>query len=571
VKSVKGHLYLSIRGGTFYFRRRVPTDCRDAFPQGEFYTVSLKTTSLQEARKRLARHVVQFDEIVERARTSPPPAGSSADTANQGPSYSREAVKLKLHSWLLEQLNDGDWEVPDATDLMGWTETSDRSDEELVNAALEAQVDRAERELRTGAFGPTVLAHASVLLSSLGAPEFAADHRSKDFRFAVREVALTRLELAKQRHALLGGSGKVVFNTSRFGDEALDRLQRATSITLREAGEEYLRRKSPSQAVSTRENYARKFELFYDCLGGDLPVADITRKQLSEMRDSVLRQLPASFRLRYPDKSPEEAVALGRKDGAPTLAAKTINSHIDLLASFFEFCVVEEYIPRTPAKKLQIEIGDEDTLQVASFSTEQLTEIFKQPVFEGCLNDDRGYATPGPNRPRRHRYWIPIIALFSGMRLREICQLRARDVRREDGVYVFDVTEKVKTKSSIRIVPVHAQLIKLGLVDYADCLPNDGWLFPDLPRGVSENPVDPFSKWFARLLDHASLCDKEYRFHSFRHTWRTALRDAGVSAEVVKRMGGWKETEVQASYGESARASVLAAEINKIRFGIDLG
>ena len=63
-------------------------------------------------------------------------------------------------------------------------------------------------------------------------------------------------------------------------------------------------------------------------------------------------------------------------------------------------------------------------------------------------------------------YWVPLIGVFSGMRLDEICQLRIQDVYKEGKHWVMNIREsedtKIKTQSSERIIPVHSQLIKLG-------------------------------------------------------------------------------------------------------------
>ena len=63
----------------------------------------------------------------------------------------------------------------------------------------------------------------------------------------------------------------------------------------------------------------------------------------------------------------------------------------------------------------------------------------------------------------RARFWVPLIALFSGMRMNEICQLDVSDIRCVDGVDCFVITsrsngggadKKVKTSTSERFVPI---------------------------------------------------------------------------------------------------------------------
>src|SRR5439155_14721701 len=69
-------------------------------------------------------------------------------------------------------------------------------------------------------------------------------------------------------------------------------------------------------------------------------------------------------------------------------------------------------------------------------------------------------------------FWFPLIALLSGMRLEEIAGLRIHDLRQDEETrrWFFDVHphggRSVKTASSIRTVPVHPELERIGLLLY---------------------------------------------------------------------------------------------------------
>lgn len=78
----------------------------------------------------------------------------------------------------------------------------------------------------------------------------------------------------------------------------------------------------------------------------------------------------------------------------------------------------------------------------------------------------------------------PIVALFSSVRLTEICQLAVDDFVVDDGVPIIlirgdddDETKRVKTEAGVRFVPVH----------------------PELPAGSTGYRSDPFSKYFTRF------------------------------------------------------------------------
>ena len=72
---------------------------------------------------------------------------------------------------------------------------------------------------------------------------------------------------------------------------------------------------------------------------------------------------------------------------------------------------------------------------------------------------------------RGYQFWTPIIALYTGCRIEEICQLHLDDIRKEDGLWVLDINDddekKLKNLSSQRLVPLHLVLVdELKLPDY---------------------------------------------------------------------------------------------------------
>ena len=79
---------------------------------------------------------------------------------------------------------------------------------------------------------------------------------------------------------------------------------------------------------------------------------------------------------------------------------------------------------------------------------------------------------------RPDRFFIPLILLHTGARVGEVAQLGVNDVKKEDGVWCFDVhpsdETSVKTKSSIRLVPIHSYLIKAGFIKYCEEIRKEG-------------------------------------------------------------------------------------------------
>ena len=73
------------------------------------------------------------------------------------------------------------------------------------------------------------------------------------------------------------------------------------------------------------------------------------------------------------------------------------------------------------------------------------------------------------------QYWLPLLGLYTGARIEELCQLKGQDFKVIDGCHYIsihgegDVENRVKTPSSIRKIPLHNELISLGLLD---CIPS---------------------------------------------------------------------------------------------------
>lgn len=101
---------------------------------------------------------------------------------------------------------------------------------------------------------------------------------------------------------------------------------------------------------------------------------------------------------------------------------------------------------------------------------DDLNSIFSAPLYTGCVDDAKGFAKSGPNVIHGTRIWVPLIALWTGMRADEICQLDKKAIYRDDGIWAFDLYTNdegalVKNKFSRRRFPINPKLVELGLLD----------------------------------------------------------------------------------------------------------
>lgn len=164
------------------------------------------------------------------------------------------------------------------------------------------------------------------------------------------------------------------------------------------------------------------------------------------------------------------------------------------------------------------------------------------------------------NGYREHRfgtaseYWLPLLGLFTGARLNELCQLIVTDVGTHDGVKTISILDgeagkRLKTAASKRIIPIHSKLIELGFLDYAATIPS-GRIFPELPEDPNRpgNYGAKATELFTAYRRSCGVGAQEGRsnkaFHSFRSTLISALRKANVPKDRRTRLAGHEYEDV---------------------------
>ena len=356
-----------------------------------------------------------------------------------------------------------------------------------------------------------------------------------------------------------------------------------TEKTMREVFELFRSDPAKQRTRKTDLHYLNLIELTVGLWGERRTIRSIDRETCRELLDTLI-WLPANAEKKFPKLSPVQASAMAKAKGLPgTLSPASVNGYMTKFRAVMNFAANEGWIERNPAKGLQVNDRVRRRDKRLPFSVEQLRLIFDAPVYRGCVDDWAGYATPGSAHPRRGRFWVPLIALFSGMRMNEICQLHASDIHRLDGVDCFFVTEgppdsdngkRLKTAASERFIPIHPTLLNLGFMTFVLERRAAGAvrLFGELKKSSTGYYSDPFSKWFRRFLQRAGADRPKTCFHSFRHCYRDALREARIEHEVALALGGWSSGtgseggETAAAYGRGYRAQTLFEAMGRISY-----
>jgi len=181
-------------------------------------------------------------------------------------------------------------------------------------------------------------------------------------------------------------------------------------------------------------------------------------------------------------------------------------------------------------------------------------------------------------------YWIFLIALFTGCRITEICQLYAEeDIREIDGIWCFDINidlsdksdaikKELKNKSSKRKIPIHPKLIELGFLNFVfeRRKTNQTMLFNGITKMTDRNLGDKPGDYANDLIDSCGIVSDLKVFHSFRHTFKDMLKEAGVEEEFRDKLCGHENKSSSCLYYESQTSmEKLYPEICKIHFDYD--
>lgn len=184
------------------------------------------------------------------------------------------------------------------------------------------------------------------------------------------------------------------------------------------------------------------------------------------------------------------------------------------------------------------------------------------------------------------KYWLPLLALYTGATLAELCQLHLSDIHQHkafDGSehWVIDINKfenkRLKNKFRARLIPVSDTLINLGFIDYIQSLSSTSEvkLFPTAKRsGGGSGFFMTEGQWWGIYSDNAGITDRDVIFHSFRHVVATYLDLIHCESAIMSAiLGHGKQSTLTISYSKGGYRvkdiAPLVVAINKIDYGLN--
>jgi hypothetical protein len=564
--------HLMRRGEVWHFKRRVPSHLV-AKAGVEFVQYSLKTASRTEA-VRLARiEEVKTDRWLRDleagiALTVPGKSNLSAPrrvTLDELREHTRDFVARedrKRADRLAADPPDDDEQQQDMLD-------DARTELTILNTKSHPDRQRVVDET------------ASELIGERG---LSGEAPATLFALAGRALA----EIARRHEARLSeGYAPATFDPE-FAPRDAGAVPRTTVATLADQYLASLREDHRLNGIKakTTDKHAVVMAYVVEALGPSTVVSTIDYDKVQEVRSTIART-PANRSKLYPGLSLAQAVEKAAKQGKPVLMHLTQRTYCEAVRNLLKYATHKKLLASNPAEELKPLLKETVPLDQKRlpFRLDQLAGFFHGAFYRSCAPSA---AKPYRKPDRAWRFWLPLISLFSGARPNEICQLFIDDIcRTPAGTWFFNLIDEDegqsrKNEASKRCVPVHTELIRLGLLQFVDgrrktVVKHGPRLFYELQ--AAKDDVTNFAWYPSKRFNEAFIpaeitVDARQSYYSFRHSVRDALRRGKAGEEALFAIGGWTPAggrAVSSHYGDIRNPDLWAEEVEKIIYpGLDL-
>ena len=260
---------------------------------------------------------------------------------------------------------------------------------------------------------------------------------------------------------------------------------------------------------------------------------------LIDFRD-ILLEIPKRLSVLNFFKGQDLDFILDNNDDYDKLDNSTINKYILRINQYFNYMYKQKYIK---IKDFNIPSYDQDGNEREPYTDEEIHKI-KELIKIDTLDNQ----------------FITYIAIYQGMRLKEITQLKKEDIIKIGDILCISVNtnenKTVKTKQSARIIPIHDKLIELGFLDFVNSKENK--LFDISNKN--------FSTYFRKT--YKSQINDEKTFYCLRHSFIDALKQNDCKLEHYQAFVGHSsgKDKITMNYGNPLNTQLLKKLLYFIKY-----
>ena len=309
--------------------------------------------------------------------------------------------------------------------------------------------------------------------------------------------------------------------------------------TFKSISERYInfQSKEDDWSIDTKQMNIRTLKLL-DMYFKNQDIKLITYQNLLEFRD-VLFEIPSRFQGMNIFKNKDLDYILNNSDDMDRLSNNSIN-------------------------KYQVRVN-----QICKFlfNIEIMSRPFKFKKLDESLNDGREHYEDDEvikiqdllSKDTKENYFITLLAIFQGMRLKEITQLSKDDIIIKNNINCISINRSedktTKNKNSIRLVPLHSKLIELGFLDYIS----------KKQKNLFKINNKDFSSYFRKT--YKNQINENKTFYCLRHSFITKLVEDSQSIEhIAMLVGHTQQYKITFGYTHKIPLKALDKVINTIKY-----
>ncbi|WP_313064700.1 site-specific integrase [Achromobacter animicus] len=496
--------------GTYYLRRRIPTDLLPCYPGKREFSRSLRTKNYRAALElhRLAEAELTSEWQAHRQRLAETDAQQRIQAVMQIKSLTPEAIADICAHFEAASLEG------EERRRMGDDPYSDEEIEEH-QAGYQAAIDCSKRALARGQLD----VFRGALDQFLDLYGYQVDAPEEDMRRLTR--AFAHVAVQTNQKLLQRYDGEDV-PTPAFAHKVASPL---LSSVLKDYVEYYEKLEKPAML----KKVAGVVEMLVEVVG-DKPIATLKQSDFVRFTDGI-QSIPPHWKVACRKRRISLVDLIALEEGEISKATFE-GSYMAVLRPFIEWCQThrqDQGWPMTITLSGVKYVGSRKEPEAGqrAMLPHELARLFEGAEMKAFSAD----------ASEAHKFWLPHVALFTGARMNELCQVNPQvDVRQdESGLWFLDLNQKtpghakikksVKTAGSSRQVPIHSQLIKLGFLEYVRRVKSQGHtlLFPGFPPSVGR-AAPKAGDWFRGLLVDLELRDdtpgaRLVGLHAFRSTF----------------------------------------------------
>ena len=585
-RTMPQYMSKSAKGTGFLFRRGVPADVRAAIGKREF-KVTLGG-DYRAACQRSRELAVETDKQIEAARAAtnrqpelsgqPAPASvPSAEPLAELPAVTPDFI-ARFHATVIEQVQRDD------------SEQRYRASAAMNPVQKQQEIERVRYWARLAQFGDEVAAHGwrdmlDGTLKRHGYRIADALRGSQEERTLLVEYATAYGDALDMLKADYSGQPRPVQTTLAPLKPLAHAANTLRGMKLSKAISEFLEHLPPSQEPMNKKHRA-VLPAFLEVVG-DMPVTDLRQFHVKDFLLAVQKLPP-----RWADFHRKDGLSIrdmAERKWPETLALSTYEgTYIASLRTFIDRAVVDWQdvgFPTTLTTKI--------SYAGSRTKTERKQRALRPREIELLFFNDRMkkiVASPA----QVHKFWLLAVGLYTGARVREICQINPQyDFgQREDGIWWLrltpdagdnpdpDVAKSVKTRQP-RTIPMHSELIRLGLPEYLAQMKRYGArrLFPKWQPTDGNAGAAPgkFVSNYLRSIGLHGVANEAGNAlrgsHMFRHTLLTYGRINGVNLRCISGHKQSTDNVVADAYEDETLLTPLdvkAERLAKLDYGVTL-